>query len=63
MKSNTEIAASYDLWREYVDPSGIDSEEEFEAYSMEERLQIIQDCFEPVAISQPMLDAAFPPSS
>lgn len=47
MKSPThaEIANSYALWMEYVDPSGIDSEEAFNSMSAEEKIDIIKTCF------------------
>lgn len=46
MSSHTmeEIAASYALWMDYFDTSGIDSREEFEARPMAERLEMIADC-------------------
>jgi len=47
MKSPThaEIANSYALWMEYVDPSGIDSKEAFNAMSTEQKLETIKACF------------------
>ena len=39
-----EIATSFALWQEYSDPSGIDSEEQFNARSESENLQILQAC-------------------
>lgn len=47
MKSptHTEIANNYSLWMEYVDPSGIDSEEDFNAMSTEQKLETINACF------------------
>jgi len=47
MKSPThvEIANNYALWMEYVDPSGIDSEEAFSSMSAEEKINIIKTCF------------------
>lgn len=51
MKTTTytyaELASEYDLWMEYVDPSGLDSEEAFEAMSMETKLKLIEGCFGP----------------
>lgn len=43
--TNEEICSSYILWGEYVDPDGIDSEEEFERMTMEQRLAIIESIF------------------
>jgi hypothetical protein len=40
-----QIASSYDLWIEYVDPSGVDTQESFEAMSVQERIEIINACF------------------
>jgi hypothetical protein len=40
-----QIANSYDLWIEYVDPSGVDTQESFEAISVQERIEIINACF------------------
>ena len=39
-----EIATNFALWQEYADPSGIDSEEQFNARSESENLQILQAC-------------------
>jgi hypothetical protein len=39
-----EIATSFTLWQEYADPSGIDSEEQFDARSDSENLQLLQEC-------------------
>ncbi len=39
-----EIATSFALWQEYADPSGIDSEEQFDARSDSENLQLLQEC-------------------
>jgi hypothetical protein len=48
MKTKTptllEIATSFELWQEYADPSGIDSEEQFNSRSACENLQILQNC-------------------
>jgi hypothetical protein len=43
--SNEEIATRYSLWMEYVDPSGIDTEEAFDAMSIERKISIIETCF------------------
>jgi hypothetical protein len=39
-----EIATNFALWQEYADPSGIDSEEQFDARSDSENLQLLQEC-------------------
>ena len=39
-----EIATSFQLWQEYADPSGIDSEEQFDERSGSENLQLLQEC-------------------
>lgn len=39
-----EIATSFALWQEYSDPSGIDSEEQFDARSASENLALLQQC-------------------
>ena len=43
--SYEEIAASYTLWMEYADPSGIDSESEFAAKSIPEKIEFLKLCF------------------
>lgn len=45
--SYNEIAANFDLWEEYVDPDGLMTEDAFDALSLEERLQIMEECFGP----------------
>lgn len=42
--TNAEIAADYSLWMEYADPSGEDSQEGFEARSLEENIAILERC-------------------
>ena len=39
-----QIATSFQLWQEYADPSGLDSEEQFASRSEAENLQILQGC-------------------
>ena len=39
-----EIAADYRLWMEYIDPSGIDTTEAWEAMPIERRIEIITAC-------------------
>lgn len=41
----SEIANSYVLWMEYIDPSGIESEKSFNQKSEAEKIQIITWCF------------------
>ena len=42
-----DIAASFGLWGEYVDPDMTFSEEEFEAMSSEQRIALMVECFGP----------------
>ena len=46
-KTYKEIANSYALWREYADPSGFDSEAEFDAKSEGEKMAFLVSCFGP----------------
>ena len=43
--THEEICSSYMLWGEYVDPDGVDSEEEFNRMTMEQRMEIMNTCF------------------
>ncbi|NBW12075.1 MAG: hypothetical protein EBR82_28995 [Caulobacteraceae bacterium] len=43
--TNSEIATDYSLWRQYADPSGLDSEAEFNAKSTEEKIAFLVCCF------------------
>lgn len=45
--SYSEIANSYSLWAEYADPSGLDTEESFNAKSEREKIEILVSCFGP----------------
>lgn len=45
--SYSEIANNYALWAEYVDPSGIDTEESFNAKTLEEKIDFMVRCFGP----------------
>lgn len=55
-----EIATSFALWQEYCDPSGIDSEEQFNARSESENLQILQACgFREIMIGDLYTDDGF----
>lgn len=42
-----QIASDFSLWMEYVDPSGIDTEESFDAMSIERKIEIQNECFGP----------------
>jgi hypothetical protein len=42
-----EIARSHRLWQEYVDPSGLHMECDFDAMTIEEKVQFQLDCFGP----------------
>ena len=45
MHTSIQIANSYYLWEEYVDPLNMDSEEWFASASLKEKLDIISECF------------------
>lgn len=40
-----EIATNYQLWQIYADPSGIDSQESFEAMSIGDKTDILEASF------------------
>lgn len=42
-----EIANSFHLWQEYADPSGHDTEEQFNATSEEQKIAFLIRCFGP----------------
>lgn len=42
--TNAQIAADFDLWMEYADPSGEDTREDFEARTLEENIAILEAC-------------------
>jgi hypothetical protein len=44
-KTNREIAKSWDLWQEYINPDGTMTRDEFDAMSVDERVDFIVDCF------------------
>jgi hypothetical protein len=50
---NREIASDWNLWREYIDPSGVMTREEFDAMTIEERVASIEGCFPPDAPARP----------
>jgi hypothetical protein len=41
------IANSFELWGEYVDPDGLDSKEQFESMTIDDKIEIIEGCFGP----------------
>ena len=43
--THSEIANNYNLWSEYVDTQGLDSEAKFDAMSEAEKIKMIVDCF------------------
>jgi hypothetical protein len=43
--TSQEIANDFNLWQQYVDPSGIDTKDDFENMDEAEKLEIIQQCF------------------
>jgi hypothetical protein len=45
--TNSQIANNYILWAEYVDPSGLTSEAEFDAMTEAEKMEFIEKCFGP----------------
>lgn len=47
MKTYLEIANSFPLWREFADPSGLDSEAAFDAMPIADRLDFLARCFGP----------------
>lgn len=45
--TRAEIAASFTLWGTFVDPSGLDTRERFDAMTEAARLAFMADCFGP----------------
>ena len=43
--SYRDIANSFGLWSEYIDPIGLDSRETFDNKSEREKIGIIEECF------------------
>jgi hypothetical protein len=43
--SYQQIAKSYSLWEEYVDPSGLTTEEDFDAMTDDEKIEFQIKCF------------------
>ena len=46
VRIHESIADDFEQWMEYVDPEGIMTEDEFDSMTVEERLEIIRECFE-----------------
>lgn len=42
-----QIANDFRLWQEYVDPSGNDDKARFDAMTVEQKLNILAECFGP----------------
>jgi hypothetical protein len=42
--TNTQIAGNWDLWTQYVNASGAQSREQWDALTIDERLAIISEC-------------------
>jgi hypothetical protein len=40
-----QIAENFSLWSEYVDPSGLHSQEDFDAMTLEEKIDFQVKCF------------------
>jgi hypothetical protein len=57
--TNTEIANSFFLWGQYVDPSGLDTEEAFNAKSEAEKLAFIEQCFPLTKLTHKEMMTAF----
>jgi hypothetical protein len=45
MPTYREISECFTLWMEYVDPSGIDTETEFNQMSTDTKIEILESCF------------------
>lgn len=52
VKSYQEIAESYNLWIEYVDPAGVGTQEWFDSISIPERIDWIVRCFGKEGVEQ-----------
>jgi hypothetical protein len=55
--TNEEIAADYNLWIEFVDPTGVMTKEEWEALSMDERMEIIEPMEKMTTITEKEIEA------
>lgn len=42
-----EIASSWSLWEKYVDPGATQTEKEFDAMTIQERISFMERCFGP----------------
>jgi 5'-deoxynucleotidase YfbR-like HD superfamily hydrolase len=45
--TNRQIAESFQLWQEYIDPMATMTEEQFDALTVEERERMIEEMFGP----------------
>ena len=45
MKTTFQLAQSWDLWREYIDPDATMTEAEFDAMTVEDRIRLIESAF------------------
>lgn len=43
--TNEQIATNWKLWMEYADPSGVDTQEWFDATTVDEKLKILDSMF------------------
>lgn len=43
--TNKQVAESFELWQEYVDPDGLWTQEQFDATPVEKREAMIEDVF------------------
>ena len=46
-ESYSDIASSYELWEEYIDPIGIDTLEDFNKATLDYKIAFIVKCFGP----------------
>jgi hypothetical protein len=42
-----QIAENFALWREYVDPSGLHTQEDFDSMTLQEKIDFQINCFGP----------------
>lgn len=52
--NNAQIAVSWELWKEYMDPKAEDTRERFESLTIEQRLAELERCFGPDEPKQPI---------
>lgn len=43
--TDEQIAESWELWQQYIDPQGTMTKDEFDAMSFDECLAMLHDCF------------------